>query len=156
MSKTALRASSNAVAALVLGAGLTVLAPSAQAASGADIVSTARSQMGSNACGNGGAGYYAPGTGQTRSCSGGSETHAWCADFAGWAKASGVDAMTITKSEDFKGALEHAVKANKPFLLDVHVDADVRPPPTGTWHLPPTPYKEPAFGERWLPGEPAR
>ena len=72
-------------------------------------------------------------------------------DFAGWAKASGVDAMTMTKSEDFKGALEHAVKSNKPFLLDVHVDAEVRPPATGTWHLPPTPFKEPAFGKRWVP-----
>jgi acetolactate synthase-1/2/3 large subunit len=40
-------------------------------------------------------------------------------DFAAWAKATGVDAMTITKSQDFKGALEHAVKANKPFVLDV-------------------------------------
>ena len=60
--------------------------------------------------------------------------------------------MTVTKSEDFKGALEHAIKANKPFLLDVHVDAEVRPPATGTWHLPPTPYKEPAFGK---PGCPA-
>ncbi len=49
-------------------------------------------------------------------------------DFAAWARASGVEAMTVTKSEDFKGALEHAVKANKPFLLDVHVDAEVRPP----------------------------
>ena len=29
-------------------------------------------------------------------------------DFAGWAKASGVDALTVTKSQDFKGALEHA------------------------------------------------
>jgi acetolactate synthase-1/2/3 large subunit len=72
-------------------------------------------------------------------------------DFAGWAKCSGVDALTVTKSEDFKGALEHAVKSNKPFLLDVHVDADVRPPATGTWHLPPTPFKEPAFGKPWLP-----
>jgi acetolactate synthase-1/2/3 large subunit len=76
-------------------------------------------------------------------------------DFAGWAKASGVPALTITKSEDFKGALEHAIKANTPFLLDVHVDAEVRPPATGTWQLPPTPYKEPGFGQRWLPGEPA-
>jgi acetolactate synthase I/II/III large subunit len=76
-------------------------------------------------------------------------------DFAGWAKASGVGALTVTKSEDFKGALEHAIKANKPFLLDVHVDAEVRPPATGTWQLPPTPHKEPAFGRRWLPGEPA-
>jgi len=86
-------------------------------------------------------------------------------DFAGWAKASGVEAMTITRSQDFKAALAHAVAANTPFLLDVHVDANVRPPATGTWHLPPTPYKEPAFGQRWVPetaapteiaGEPAR
>jgi acetolactate synthase-1/2/3 large subunit len=72
-------------------------------------------------------------------------------DFAGWAKAAGVEAMTVSKSQDFKGALEHAVKANKPFLLDVHVDAEVKPPSTGTWELPPTPYREPAFGKRWLP-----
>ncbi len=72
-------------------------------------------------------------------------------DFAALAKATGVDAMTITKSQDFKGALEHAVKANKPFVLDVHVDAEVRPPSTGAWELPPTPHKEPVFGQRWLP-----
>ena len=59
----------------------------------------------------------------------------------------------MTKSQDFKGALEHAVKANKPCLLDVHVDAEVRPPATGTWQLPPTPYKEPVFGKRWVPGK---
>jgi acetolactate synthase-1/2/3 large subunit len=75
--------------------------------------------------------------------------------FALWARASGVEAMTITRSEDFKGALEHALKAHKPFLLDVHVAADVRPPATGTWQLPPTPYPEPAFGGRWLPVEAA-
>ena len=59
----------------------------------------------------------------------------------------------MTKSQDFKGALEHAVKADKPFLLDVHVDANVRPPATGAWQLPPTPYNEPVFGKRWLPGD---
>ena len=73
-------------------------------------------------------------------------------DFAAWARASGIDAITVTKSADFKGALEHAVKANKPFLLDVHVDPNIRPPATGTWQLPPTPYTEPVFGKRWLPG----
>ena len=61
------------------------------------------------------------------------------------------EAITVTKSQDLKGALEHAVKANKPFVLDVHVDADVRPPSTGAWQLPPTPYKEPVFGKRYLP-----
>lgn len=73
-------------------------------------------------------------------------------DFAQWAKAAGVDAMTVTRSQDFRGALEHAIKANKPFLIDVHVDAEVKPPSTGTWQLPPTPYREPAFGQRWVPG----
>ena len=72
-------------------------------------------------------------------------------DFAAWARAAGVDALTVTRSEDFRGALEHAVKANKPYLLDVHVDAEVRPPSTGAWQLPPTPYKEPVFGQRFLP-----
>ncbi|MGA8610983.1 MAG: thiamine pyrophosphate-binding protein [Xanthobacteraceae bacterium] len=72
-------------------------------------------------------------------------------DFAAWAKAAGVDAMTVTKSQDFRGALEHAVKSNKPYLLDVHVDAEVRPPTTGAWQLPPTHYKEPVFGQRFIP-----
>lgn len=69
-------------------------------------------------------------------------------DFAMWAKAAGVDALTVTRSEDFAGALETAVKANRPFLIDVHVDADVRPPSTGAWSLPPIPHKEPQFGKR--------
>jgi acetolactate synthase-1/2/3 large subunit len=43
------------------------------------------------------------------------------------------------------------VKSNKPYLLDVHVDAEVRPPATGAWQLPPTPYKEPVFGQRYVP-----
>jgi acetolactate synthase-1/2/3 large subunit len=78
-------------------------------------------------------------------------------DFAAWARASGVEALTVTKSQDFKGALEHAVKANKPFLIDAHVDAEVRPPSTGAWELPPTPYKEPVFGNRYLPqSQPAK
>ena len=68
-------------------------------------------------------------------------------DFAAWARAAGADGITVSKSEDFKGALEHAIAANKPYLIDVHVDANVRPPATGTWALPPIPHKEPVFGE---------
>lgn len=68
-------------------------------------------------------------------------------DFAMWAKAAGVDALTVIRSEDFAGALETAVKSNRPFLIDVHVDADVRPPSTGAWSLPPIPHKEPQFGK---------
>jgi acetolactate synthase-1/2/3 large subunit len=68
-------------------------------------------------------------------------------DFAAWARACGVEGITVSKSEDFKSALEHAIKLNKPCLLDVHVDANVRPPATGTWALPPIPHKEPVYGK---------
>ncbi len=71
--------------------------------------------------------------------------------FAAWAKAAGVEALTVSRSQDFSAALEHAIKAGRPYLLDVHVDAEVRPPSTGAWQLPPTPYKEPVFGQRFLP-----
>ena len=73
-------------------------------------------------------------------------------DFAAWARASGVEGMTVTKSEDFKGALAHAVALNKPCLIDVHVDANIRPPGTGAWALPPIPHKEPVFGAKYIPG----
>jgi acetolactate synthase-1/2/3 large subunit len=71
-------------------------------------------------------------------------------DFAAWARACGADGVTITKSEDLAGALQQAIRNRRPCVLDVHVDAEVRPPSTGTWQLPPTPYKEPAFGKPWV------
>jgi acetolactate synthase-1/2/3 large subunit len=71
-------------------------------------------------------------------------------DFAALARACGVEGMTVTRSEDFKGALEHAVKLGKPCLLDVHVDANIRPPAIGTWALPPIPHKEPVFGKKFV------
>ena len=67
-------------------------------------------------------------------------------DFAAIARACGVHGVTVTKSNDFKDALEQAVASGKPALIDVHVDAEVRPPATGTWQLPPTPFREPTFG----------
>ena len=68
-------------------------------------------------------------------------------DFAAWARAAGAEGITVDRSEDFAGALEHAIRLNRPCLLDVHVDAEVRPPATGTWALPPIPHKEPVFGQ---------
>jgi len=71
-------------------------------------------------------------------------------DFAAMARACGADGVTVTKSEDLRGALEQAVKNNRPCVLDVHVDDKVKPPSTGTWQLPPTPFKEPQFGKPWV------
>ncbi len=72
-------------------------------------------------------------------------------DFAAWARACGVDAFTVTRSQDFAGVLEQAVALGKPALIDVHVDAEVRPPATGAWELPPIPPEEPVFGAPWRP-----
>ena len=68
-------------------------------------------------------------------------------DFAAWARACGADGMTVTKPQDLKGAIERAIKNKRPCVIDVHVDANVRPPSTGTWQLPPIPYKEPIYGK---------
>ncbi|HSB41998.1 MAG TPA: thiamine pyrophosphate-binding protein [Methylomirabilota bacterium] len=72
-------------------------------------------------------------------------------DFVALARACGADGIRVERPGDLAGALEHALRAEAPFVLDVHVDRDVRPPSVGTWELPPLPYGEPAFGARRLP-----
>lgn len=68
-------------------------------------------------------------------------------DFAAWARACGADGTTVTRPQELGPAVEAALKNRRPCVIDVHVDADVRPPSTGTWQLPPIPYKEPVFGK---------
>ena len=73
-------------------------------------------------------------------------------DFVALARACGADGIRVERPGDLAGALEHAIKAGAPFVLDVHVDRDIRPPGVGTWELPPLPYGEPVFGRRRLAG----
>ncbi len=74
-------------------------------------------------------------------------------DFVALARACGADGIRVERPADLEGALEHALHAGAPFVLDVHVDRDIKPPSVGTWQLPPLPYGEPAFGKRRLPGD---
>jgi acetolactate synthase-1/2/3 large subunit len=71
-------------------------------------------------------------------------------DFAAWSRACGADGITVTRSEDLRAAVALAVRNRRPCVIDVHVDSEVRPPSTGTWQLPPTPYKEPVFGKPFI------
>jgi acetolactate synthase-1/2/3 large subunit len=48
-------------------------------------------------------------------------------DFAAWARASGRRRRHGDEVAGLQGALEHAVKSNKPYLIDVHVDANCAP-----------------------------
>jgi acetolactate synthase-1/2/3 large subunit len=72
-------------------------------------------------------------------------------DFVALARACGADGIKVERAADLAGAIEHAIGAGAPFVLDVHVDRDIKPPPVGTWELPPLPYGQPAFGKRHLP-----
>jgi acetolactate synthase-1/2/3 large subunit len=66
-------------------------------------------------------------------------------DFTMLARAFGVDAARVAQAKDLEGVLETAIKANKPYLVEVVVDRDIRPVGTGTWALPPFPHAEPNF-----------
>lgn len=71
-------------------------------------------------------------------------------DFAAMARSYGALGITVTHSDQFADALRAAIASGKPCVLDVHVDANIRPPSTGAWALPPVPHKEPVFGQRKL------
>jgi acetolactate synthase-1/2/3 large subunit len=76
-------------------------------------------------------------------------------DFAAMARAYGVEGITVSRGGDLRDALAQAVALDKPVVLDVHVNGDVHLTSTGAWQLPPTPYREPSFGKRYLPGRDA-
>jgi len=72
-------------------------------------------------------------------------------DFAALAKAHGVDGVKVSRSDDFRDVLDRAVKSKKPWVIDLEVDPEIKPPSVGTWELPPLPHAEPVFGQPWSP-----
>jgi acetolactate synthase-1/2/3 large subunit len=66
-------------------------------------------------------------------------------DFAMLARSMGVEGTRVERPGDLEAALETAIKAAKPYLVEVVVDREVRPVGTGTWVLPPLPHPEPNF-----------
>ena len=72
-------------------------------------------------------------------------------DFAALARAHGVDGVKVSKSDDFRDALAQAIKSNRPSLIDLEVDPNVKAPSVGTWELPPLQIPEPDFGRPWRP-----
>jgi len=66
-------------------------------------------------------------------------------DFVMLARSFGVDAARVDRAADLEGVLETAIKANRPYLVEVPVERDIRPVGTGTWALPPLPHAEPNF-----------
>lgn len=69
----------------------------------------------------------------------------YSADFATLAKSFGVASHSVTRADEVEDALQTAIAANQPYLLEVPVDRNIRPIGTGSWDLPPLPQPEPNF-----------
>ncbi len=68
------------------------------------------------------------------------------ADYAAMGRSMGAEGSTVEKPADLAGQLEAAIASNRPTVLDVRVDPDIRPLATGSWDLPPLPHPLPNFG----------
>ncbi len=66
-------------------------------------------------------------------------------DFAALAKSFGVASHTVTHAGEVEDAIATAIAANRPYLIEVPVDREIRPIGTGSWDLPPLPQPEPNF-----------
>jgi acetolactate synthase-1/2/3 large subunit len=70
----------------------------------------------------------------------------YSADFAAMARSMGADGTTVEAPDDISGALQAALAAQRPTVLDIRVDPDAAPPAPASWDLPPLPHPEPGFG----------
>lgn len=68
------------------------------------------------------------------------------ADFAMMARSMGADGIRIDKPGDLAPLLENAIASQRPTVLDVRIDREIRPISTGSWDLPPIPHPMPSFG----------
>ncbi|MBP1934558.1 thiamine pyrophosphate-binding protein [Ammoniphilus resinae] len=66
-------------------------------------------------------------------------------DFVALANSFGVAATKVDQPEQIGEAVKHALELNQPYLIEVLVDRDIKPPGTGTWVLPPFKHPEPNF-----------
>jgi acetolactate synthase-1/2/3 large subunit len=70
----------------------------------------------------------------------------WNPDFAAMAEAMGAGGITVEHPSDLSSALETAVGAGKPYVVDVRINRDTAVPLIGTWKFDPIPQAEPTFG----------
>lgn len=68
------------------------------------------------------------------------------ADYAMMARSMGATGVLVEKPGDLAPQLEAAIASQRPTVLDVRIDREVRPISTGSWDLPPIPHPLPSFG----------
>ena len=74
-------------------------------------------------------------------------------DFAAMARSAGVEGVRIDRAADIGDAIRAAIAANRPYLIDVDIAADINPAGAGVWELPGLGQSKPAIGTRYLPDD---
>ncbi len=72
-------------------------------------------------------------------------------DFAAMARAAGVTGMRVDRADCLADAVRTAVAANKPYLIDVDIAAEINPAGAGVWELPGLGQSKPSIGTRYQP-----
>ena len=69
-------------------------------------------------------------------------------DFAAMARSAGIEGVRVGTAAELSEAIEQALRAEKPTLIDANIGADMNPGGAGVWELPGLGHKEPALGGR--------
>ena len=72
-------------------------------------------------------------------------------DFAAMARSAGVEGVRVDRAADLAEAVRSGVAANKPYLIDVDIAADINPAGAGVWELPGLGQSKPSIGSRYEP-----
>jgi acetolactate synthase-1/2/3 large subunit len=72
-------------------------------------------------------------------------------DFAAMARSCGVEGVRVDRAGDLGEAIRKGIAANKPYLIDVDIAADINPSGAGIWELPGLGRSKPGIGTRYEP-----
>jgi acetolactate synthase I/II/III large subunit len=72
-------------------------------------------------------------------------------DFAAMARSCGVEGVRVDRAGDLGEAIRNGIAANKPYLIDVDIAADINPSGAGVWELPGLGRSKPGIGTRFEP-----
>jgi acetolactate synthase-1/2/3 large subunit len=72
-------------------------------------------------------------------------------DFAAMARSCGVEGVRVDRAGDLGEAIRKGIAANKPYLIDVDIAADINPVGAGVWELPGLGRSKPGIGPQFEP-----
>jgi acetolactate synthase I/II/III large subunit len=72
-------------------------------------------------------------------------------DFAAMARSAGVEGVRVDRAGDLAEAVRKGIAANRPYLIDVDIAADINPSGAGVWELPGLGQSKPGIGTRFQP-----